>query len=171
MRTFIDVVLADALDQVRAAGVSVYTFAVYFDHESHALSVCVDTLENSRSTVASINEYNSKYFHKAVASGDLKGASLWQANIGRSLSLGDFHLVNVGRRDLPSNVKASPEFFVGLVQSLVSIESEVAALSSDPEALVFCCSGTGDEIEYCWSLGLDLPNQTIQRTPNGAAGR
>jgi len=152
MRIFIDGILADALAQVRAAGVSVYTFAIHFDHESHALSVCVDTIEKSRSTVASINVYNSRYFHKAVASGDLKGASLWQANIGRSLSLGDFHLVNVARRDLPTDIEVSSEFFVCLVQALVSIESEVAAISTAPEALVFCCSGMENEVEYCWAL-------------------
>lgn len=110
MRTFIDGVLADAIERVRTVGVSVYTFALYFDHESPAISVCVDTIEKSQATVASINAYNSKYFHKAISSGDLKGAALWQSNIGRSLSLGDFHLVNVGRLDLDAGFKPSPEF-------------------------------------------------------------
>lgn len=96
----------------------------------------------------------------------MKGASLWQANIGRSLSLGDFHLVNVARRDLPAEFELSAEFFVCLVQALVAIESQVAALSIAPDVLVFCCSGVESEIEYYWSLGPEMLNQTFQAAPS-----
>lgn len=126
MRTFIDSVLAEALAQARATGVSVYTFALYYDHESPAISVFIDTVEQSLASLASMNAYNSKYFHRAVSNGDLKDASLWQANIGRSLSLGDFRMVNVGRRELGANFSPLHDFFLSLVQALVAAESEVA---------------------------------------------
>jgi hypothetical protein len=93
-------ILEEAIAEVRARRVPVFTFALYHDHESAAVSVCVDTEENSKKVVQSINSFNMKYFTKAVRSGDLKDAALWRANIGRSLSLGDFTMVNVARRDL-----------------------------------------------------------------------
>jgi len=50
-----DAIVADVLDraiaEVRSRGIAVYTFALYFDHESPALSVCVDTAANSARTV------------------------------------------------------------------------------------------------------------------------
>lgn len=167
MRSLIDELLVEALSVLRAAKVSIYTFALFYDHESPAISVCADTAEKSASTVAAMNAYNAKHFHAAVLNGDLNSASLWRANIGRSLSLGDFRLVNCVRRDLGSDFQASPSFFVSLVQALVAVEPAIAALSDDPVSLVFCCSGQNDEVEYWWSLGGQGPNPSFQRTASG----
>src|SRR3712207_5236771 len=104
-------VLSNAIEEVRERRTPVYTFALYHDHESAAVSVCVDTEENSLRPVAKSNAYGIKHFAKAVAAGDLKSAALWNANTGRSLSLGDFALVNVARVGL-GDVTAGKGFYV-----------------------------------------------------------
>ena len=143
-------VLKSALRDIAARQLPVYTFALYHDHESEAVSVCVDTEECSARTVAAINRYNAGYFSKAIAGGDLKGAGLWHANIGRSLSLGDFALVNVARTPLPPGVN-DDEFYLAMVRAVMSVEDRVAALSPHPERLLFACSGINDEVAYVWS--------------------
>jgi hypothetical protein len=94
-------IIADLLDKAVTAiskkAISVHTFALYHDRESSRLSVCVDTADNSRRVVAGINQYNAKHFAAAIKSGDLANAALWQANVGRSLALGDFSAVNFVR--------------------------------------------------------------------------
>jgi len=143
-------VLQSALAEVRQKSIPVYTFALYHDHESHAVSVCVDTEENSARCVASMNRYNMKYFMQAIADNDLKSASLWQANIGRSLSLGDFVLVNCARTDL-GKTKATSAFYLTMIEALVAVQSEVVDLSPNPERLVLASSGPNDEVAYVWS--------------------
>jgi hypothetical protein len=143
-------VLQRALEEVRQKSIPVYTFALYHDHESHAVSVCVDTEDNSARCVASTNRYNMKYFMQAIADKDLKAASLWQANIGRNLSLGDFVLVNCARADL-GEAKVTPTFYLAMIEALVAVQSEVFALCPNPERLVFACSGPNDEVAYVWS--------------------
>ena len=148
---FLSSVLDRALVEVQHAQVPVFTFALYHDHESGAVSVCVDTEEQSNRTVQGINRYNIKHFMKAVENNDLKGASLWQANIGRSLSLGDFALVNAARAEL-GDVKPDDQFYLNMVQCLVASHERVAALSPHPERVVFACSGPKAEIAYVWAL-------------------
>lgn len=143
-------VLDRALQAVKARSLPVFTFALYHDHESGAVSVCVDTEENSARRVASTNRYNMKHFMKAVAVGDLKRAKLWQANVGRSLSLGDFVLVNAARTELGS-IEADEGFYVAMLRSLVAAEARVVALSPEPERVLFACSGPDDEIAYVWT--------------------
>jgi hypothetical protein len=140
-----------ALSEVQAAGVAVFTFALYHDHESAAISVCVDTEESSLRSVQATNRFNMKYFIRAVEAGDLKGAELWQSNIGRSLALGDFHMVNVARRSL-GNIPVGDQFHLKMVQTLVANQSRVASLSPNPERLILACSGADDEVAYVWSL-------------------
>ena len=143
-------VLQSALAEVRQKSIPVYTFALYHDHESNTISVCVDTEENSARCVASMNRYNVKYFMQAIADKDLKSASLWQANIGRNLSLGDFVLVNCARADL-GKTKATSTFYLAMIEALVAVQSEVVALSPNPEQLVLASSGPNDEVAYVWS--------------------
>jgi hypothetical protein len=145
-------VLNAALSELHAAPVPVYTFALYHDHESAAVSVCVDTETRSRKTVQDINRLNLTYFLKAVETGDLRSASLWQANIGRSLSLGDFAMVNVARTSLPAPV--DEKFYVAMVRALVSMHTEIARVSAQPEQVVLACSSAEDEVGYVWSLPL-----------------
>ena len=143
-------VITAAVSELRAKAFPLFTFALYFDHESEALSVCADTEENSARTVASINQYNARYFHQYVAAGDASMAKLWQANAGRSFSLGDFSLVNVARVSTPG-IQQTEQFFISLVQALVAHEAAVLALAPIPERVLFACSGVSDEVALVWS--------------------
>ena len=141
-----------ALDQVRQERLPVFTFAFYHDHESHAVSVCVDTAENSAETVRSTNDFSSKFFQAAVEEGDLATAGLWQANVGRSLSLGDFAMVNVARTDLDDEVEPDAEFYLAMVRTLVARQARVAQLAPDLSSLAFACSGADAEVSLVWSV-------------------
>ena len=144
-------VLEAALAEISAKAIPVFTFAMYHDHESRAVSVCVDTEESSARSVASENRYNMRYFVEAIDGRDLKAASLWQANIGRSLSLGDFALVNVARTPL-GTVAANKKFYVSMVRSIMAVEDRIVRLSPAPERLLFASSGLDDEVAYVWSV-------------------
>lgn len=144
-------VLDNALADVKALSIPVFTFALYHDHESEAVSVCVDTEENSNQFVIATNHFNMRYFKKAIEIGDLQEAQLWQANIGRSLSLGDFKLVNLARTQL-NGIPINDQFYVAMVQALVAVQARLATLAPKPERLVFACSGPNEEVAYVWSL-------------------
>ena len=143
-------VLNTALAEVAARGVPIYTFSFYHDHEGAAVSVCIDTEESSKQAVASMNRYYARHFSEAVADGDLDAASLWQANVGRSLSLGDFALVNLARTSL-NGISVNAAFYVAMVQSLLAVQTKVAALAPKPELLILTCSGANEEVAYVWS--------------------
>lgn len=142
-------VLSRAIAEIRTAGTPVYTFAFYRDHESAAVSVCVDTKQNSARTVASMNEHGMRYFAEAVANGDLETASLWNADTGRSLALGDFTMVNVAQTDL-GGIRLGDDFYLKMIRAVMACEAEVAALAEVKGELLFCCSGPKDEAEYVW---------------------
>jgi hypothetical protein len=146
----VDEILERAIERARNEAVPIYTFALYHDHESAALSVCIDTEENSRRCVAQMNRYGKKQFADALTRGNLAAAALWKANVGRSLSLGNFALVDVERRDL-GPLRNEDDFYLALVRALTLVESPVLALSPDPERTLFCCSGADDETQYLWS--------------------
>lgn len=150
-QAYFDAVLKAAIEEVKSKNISVFTFAFYHDHESDAVSVCVDTEENSVKSVQSMNKYNLRYFLKAVAEGNLQHASLWQANVGRSLSLGDFAMVNVARADIEESV-IDERFHLLMVQALVAVQDEIATLSSNPERLLLACSSENSEVGYVWAL-------------------
>lgn len=151
-------VLNNAIAKLRADAVPVFTFAFYHDHESGAVSVCVDTEANSNRQVRSTNRYNTKHFRTEIAGGNLAGVSLWQANVGRNLSLGDFAKVNLARTAF-NGPEVSDEFYLLMVRALLAVEDEIAALAPDPGRLIFTCSGPNDEVAYVWSLDRDVePN-------------
>ena len=54
MRGLIEKVIDQALFEARSRNVPVYTFALYYDHESPAISVCVDTEEQSKAAPRSV---------------------------------------------------------------------------------------------------------------------
>jgi hypothetical protein len=147
-----DDVLARAIADVRDRGVDVYTFAFYHDHESEAVSICVDTEANSARSVLSENAFSNKYFRKAIAKGDLAEAALWKANVGRSLSLGDFELVNVARTKL-GRVRVNEGFYLSMIRTLRSREGDIVGFASDPRRLLFCASSADDEVGYLWTAG------------------
>jgi hypothetical protein len=150
VRPLFDRVLSEAITAIRREGVRIHTFAFYHDHESDAVSVCVDTEESSKRLVVSSNAYNQKYFWPAVEKGDLEDAALWTANIGRSLSLGDFALVNLARTDLPPGPRPK-DFYLEMVRALHAKEEEIVGLASSPESLLFCASGPNAEVGLTWA--------------------
>ena len=151
MKDILSKTISSGLEYARKLSVPVYTFALYYDHESPAVAVCIDTEENSRRVVNEINRYNNKYFLKHAASGNLKEAALWQANVGRNLSLGDFTFVNVGRTELKIE-NPNEEFFASLLQVLVAHQEQVAKQASDRDRLLLCCSGPREEVGLVWSV-------------------
>ena len=146
---FVDVV-DRALAEVRRRSIRIYTFAFYHDHESSAVSVCVDTQDNSERVVRGINAYNSKHFFKAVEARDLKMAALWQANTGRNLSLGDFTAVNLARTDLPEDLRGVD--YCAMVRAVMVRHEEVRLQSLDPSVTLLACSGPEEEVALVWSL-------------------
>ena len=142
--------LRKAIEIVRARSVDVYTFSLYHDHESGALGVCVDTKQNSADVVARINAYSSKHFARCINEGSLKEAALWQANMGRSLSLGDFELVNLARTGIPEGLETGHSFYLTLVNALRRMESEVCECTSSPLEVLFTCSMQHDEVGLVW---------------------
>jgi hypothetical protein len=145
-----DKTIQQALAQAQAKSIAIYTFAFYFDHESRAVSVCIDTEENSSRVVNKMNSYNQKHFLDAVVAGDLHRAAMWQANIGRSLLLGDFLLVNLARADV-TEADIGDEFFISMVRAVVRNQPAIVGLSADKARLILCCSGPNDEVQLCWS--------------------
>lgn len=80
----------------------------------------------------------------------MKAAAMWQGNIGRSLSLGDFEVVNLGRTDLPPTFDEA-ELFVEMVSALIEVQDRVLNLAPDREQVVLACSGPADEVQLVWS--------------------
>ena len=145
-----DDVLARAIPEVRARGIDVFTFALYHDHESAAVSICVDTEPSSTRLVLSQNAFNIRHFADAVAKGDLRKAALFKANVGRSLSLGDFEMVNVARTDL-GRIRPDDQFYLSMIRALRAREREIVPLARDPQRLLFCASSAGAEVGYLWT--------------------
>jgi hypothetical protein len=145
-----DDVLSRAIAEVRDRGTDVYTFAFYHDHESAAVSVCVDTEVSSARSVVGQNLFRTKHFATAVAEGNLRRAALFGANTGRNLSLGDFALVNVARTDL-GRVRPDDHFYLAMIRAVRRREREIVALTSDPLRLLFCASSADDEVGYLWT--------------------
>jgi hypothetical protein len=148
-RLFEDV-LSRAIADVRGKGIDVFTFAFYHDHESAAVSVCVDTESSSKRLVVSQNIFRLQQFAAPIAKCDLRKAKLWNANTGRSLSLGDFALINVSRTNL-GPIRPGPDFYVTMARCLRSFAPDIIPLASDPQRLLFCCSSADDEVGYMWS--------------------
>jgi hypothetical protein len=147
---FLDRVIGHALAEARSRQLSIFTFAFYFDYESRAVSVCIDTEENSLRTVKEINVYNYRHFLRAANAGDLSGAAMWNANIGRSLSLGDFSVVNLARVDVPE-ADVGQEFFQSMLLAVIRNQPAIESQARDKDRLILCCSGPDDEVEFVWS--------------------
>ena len=151
LKAFLKGVMATALSELKERGVAVDTLSFYIDHESNAVSVCADTRENSARSVASSNAFSSRHFMDAIRDRDLEAAALWQANIGRSLSLGDFTAVNVARTDLGKH-RLSPALCLAMVETVVESHDAIRELSADPAHTILTCSTLDDEVGLMWSL-------------------
>ena len=145
-----DDVLTRAIAEVRASGIDVYTFAFYHDHESAAVSVCADTERSSVRFVVGQNRYTHQYFAKSVEESDLEMAGLHKANVGRSLSLAEFEIVNAAYTDL-GQIEPDDDFYLSMIGAVRRKEKEIVALARDPVRLLFCCSSAKAEVEYLWT--------------------
>lgn len=148
---FLEDVMTRALDELERQRFALHTLAFYLDHESSAVSVCADNAANSERAVARENEYNSRYFLDAVSEGDLAAAALWQANVGRNLSLGDFAAVNLARADL-GDLPADAALCRGMVETIIKNHDCIRNLSADPVKAVVASSTLDDEVGLVWSL-------------------
>ncbi len=131
--------------------VDVFTFAFYHEHESNAVSICIDTKESSDRHVPRSNNWTMKYFFEHIASGSLDEARLFRANSGRSLSLGDFAIVNLARTGVPSHLSLGEAFYTEMARSVIAHQEDILRYSSMPEMVVFCCSGPDEEIDLIWT--------------------
>jgi hypothetical protein len=150
MNKIASTVISATLNEAKSRCISIYTFALYYDHESSAISVCIDTIENSKRSVRGQNIRNNEYFFDYVAQGDLESAARWKSNIERNTEVGDFAYINLQRQELASK-RSGRKFFIGLLETLISYQEAIAELATNKENLVFCCSGPNYEVEYIWS--------------------
>ncbi len=148
---FLDRVIKAALAELAADPIPIYTFALYHDHESGAVSVCADTRESSLALVRQSNAWTMKYFAEHVRDGNWRSAVLFQANIGRSLSLGDFARVNVARTDLPSGAVDGESFYLAMAKAVIANQQEILGLALSREDVIFCCSDADSEVGLVWS--------------------
>ncbi len=143
-------VLSRAVREVCAADIDVFTFAFYHDHESGAVSICVDTEASSTREVRSQNAFRIRHFADAVSRGDLQMAASFKANEGRNLSLGDFEMVNVARTTIGS-VPVDDNFYLQMIRAVRAHEREIVLMARDAERLLFCASSAEGEVGYTWT--------------------
>lgn len=148
---FFHAILRAAIDEIKSRNISVYTFAFYHDHAARAVSVCVDTKANSQRSVQESNAVSLEYFLEALADGDLKEASQWPANGGRSLTLADFALLHIARQEI-ADLRVNKQFHLQMLRAVMAFQEEIATLSQEPAELLLTCSGVDEEVEYVWSL-------------------
>lgn len=149
-------VLNRALQELEERRFQLYTLAFYLDHESAAVSICADTQPNSDRVVAKTNKYNLKHFLAAIHEGDMRSAALWQANVGRNLSLGDFSAVNLARTEL-HDLPADEALCHGMVEAIIGCHDRVRRLSPDPTRTLLVVSTPDDEVGLVWSLPSSEP--------------
>lgn len=123
------------LTNTEARNLDIFTIALYHSHESYVTTLCINTIESSSRSVLSSNEHSKKYFVKAIEKGDLKSASLWSANGGRSFAHGKFTLVNASEIDAPHN-NVSPDFYLLMVHALDEMRYLVEIQSSHGRSLL-----------------------------------
>ncbi len=153
--SFLDGIIKAALADLRADPILIHTFALYHDHESNAVAVCADTKENSRETIRQSNRWSLKYFTQHVRDGNYEDACLFQASVGRSLSLGDFARVNLARTDLGPSVVTDGSFYLAMVRAVMANQEDILKLASDPGDIIFCCSSADSEVGLVWSVLAD----------------
>ena len=133
----------------KAGGIDIYTFAIYHDHESDFVSVCIDTKQNSEKQLLESNKYSMKHFRRVIDEGDLKEAALWQANIGRNLSLGDFEAVNIAEKEIRSR-SIGNDFYLAMVKAIQNKSDNILQQSTFGSSLLFCCSTGNEEVGLTW---------------------
>ena len=139
-----------AIQYLAQKKIDIYTFAFYHDHESFAVSICVDTLIDSENAVKSSNSFKMEQFYSAIYSNEIKGLILNKLDTGRSFSLGDFTCVNLSRKDIPEEMIITDQFYFDMIKAINEKKDKIIALSTKPEEVVFCCSTEDDEVGIIW---------------------
>lgn len=147
-KTF-DMIIDKALNILFDKKADIYTFALYYDHEGHAVEVCADTIYNSQRAVRASNAFRREQFFSAIEQKDLESAASWNSNMGRSFSLGDFQYKMLGWEPMQAPNNSAP-FYRAMVQALIRNSHKIAALTRNPEQLVLCCSTKNNEVGLFW---------------------
>ena len=147
-KTF-DMIIDRALNILFDKKADIFTFALYYDHESYSVEVCADTVYNSQLTVRASNVFIREQFFSAIEREDLESAASWNSNTGRSFSLGDFQYKMLGWEPIKAPNNSTP-FYQAMVRALIRNSHRIAALTRHPEQLVLCCSTKNNEVGLFW---------------------
>lgn len=147
-KTF-DMIIDKALNILFDKRADIFTFALYYDHESYSVEVCADTFGNSQRVARETNAFCREQFFAAIQEGDLERAASWNCRTGRSFSLGDFKFKMLGWEPMNAPNNSAP-FYRAMVRALIRNSHRIAALARNPEQLVFCCSTKNDEVGLFW---------------------
>ena len=148
---FLEDIIKVALAELANDPIPIHTLAFYHDHESSAVEICADTKESSMKSVRQGNKWAMKYFAKHIRNGEWEDASRFPANIGRSLSLGDFARVGVARTKLDPSIVTDDAFYLAMARTLIAHQKEILEMSPVHDEVIFCCSGSENEVELVWS--------------------
>ncbi len=140
-----------ALQKVAKANIDIYTFAIYHDHESGFVSICIDTKENSKNTILNANSFIKEQFQLAIENDDLDRAADWQTSGGRSFELGSFRHKNIDDIRVPINPKRK-SFYLDMVKAVQEMSELIARHSSHGKNLLFCSSTSKREVGLVWSV-------------------
>lgn len=144
-----DKIIEKALNILFSKGTDIYTFALYYDHESSAVSVCVDTKINSKSVARKSNEFAFQTLKNAISEKNMDRAKIFGRCSERSFSLGDFKVRSLGWEPMKAPNNSAP-FYLALVEVLFRNSKKIAALSNTPDELVLCCSTNDSEVGLAW---------------------
>lgn len=144
-----DRIIDKALNLLFSKKADIYTFAFYYDHESHALSIEVDTKPNSDKEIYKQRKFSNEVFLKAIEAKDLKKAARWSDLRDRNYSLGDFQYKALAWEAAKAPNNSAP-FFLAMVHAVRRNSKKISALSSHGQNLVFICSSKDSEVGYVW---------------------
>ncbi|MBU6954448.1 hypothetical protein [Hahella sp. HN01] len=133
----------------KAKDLDIFTFAIYHDHESGFVSVCIDTKQNSENQLLESNKYSMKHFRRIIEEGSIEEAMFWQANIGRNLSLGNFAAINISEKEV-AGIIPDNSFYLDMVKAIQNKEDLILQKSTHGSSLLFCCSTEDEEVGLTW---------------------
>jgi hypothetical protein len=148
--TFLASILERAIDELKRARADVYTFSFCHEQSSGAVCVYADSEANSRRVIGALNRASMKRFAKAVKKRDLEEAMMWQATVGRSLSLSNFAWKKLAKSSL-GKLRNEAALHEAMLLAAMNVAPKLAALSSDPEMLLFTCSTADEEVGLVWT--------------------
>jgi hypothetical protein len=159
LQTWLSTVLECAIDELHSQHADVHTFAFCLEPGGRAVSVYADSETNARRVVHALNRASMKRFVKAVHRRDLDEASMWQASVGRNLSLRTFAWKRLARCTLGKYSQA-PELHEAMLLAALQQTPKVLELSSDPEQVLFTCSTPDEEVGLVWTGDAALPRKS-----------